>query len=147
VAFPRSYHLGPEKIPAEKPPERCEQPDYITIGHSSRLIPVPEALRTAFRESFDEALRLYARDTNPANPNQAPREVWPSAMEFRNILYKAGQHEGAAAAKYLIRIPDRDLRLFAQIEMIAAIAGLPQFGGMAIPPKSLPNYKNNRWIV
>ena len=59
---------------------------------------MPKALKTQFREPFDEALRLYARDTDPANPNLAPRECWPSAMEFRNILYKAGQHEGHAAA-------------------------------------------------
>jgi hypothetical protein len=68
-------------------------------------------------------------------------------MEFRNILYKAGQHEGRAAARYLDRIPDRDLRLFAQIELIAAIAALPQFSGLTIPPHQLPKYRKDRWIM
>lgn len=150
VPFPRGYYAEatpPEKNLAEGPVERCDQPDYITIGATTRLLPIPEALKNGFREPLAEAWRLYKRDTDPSNPNQAPRECWPSAMEFRNILYKAGQHEGRAAAKYLDRIPDRDLRLFAQIELIAAIAGLPQFGGMSIPPQRLPEQKKNRWIM
>jgi hypothetical protein len=138
VTFPEGYHTEFAAMRAKGPPERtgaaCEQPDYITVGHS-RLLPIPEALRTEFREPFEEALRLYALDTDSDNPNQAPRECWPSAVEFRSILFKAGQHEGRAAARYLDRIPDRDLRLFAQIELVAGIAGLPQFGGMSIPPR------------
>ena len=62
---------------------------------------MPEALKTDFREPFKAALRLYAKDTDPANPNQAPKECWPSTNEFRNILYKAGQHQGLAAEKHL----------------------------------------------
>ncbi len=148
VPFPRGYYTEatpPEERVAEEPVERCEQPDYITIGHSG-LLPIPDALKNGFREPFAEAWRLYKRDTDPSNPNQAPRECWPSAMEFRNILYKAGQHEGRAAARYLDRIPDRDLRLFAQIELIAGIAGLPQFGGMSIPPQRLEKSKKDRWM-
>jgi hypothetical protein len=147
--YPGGYYTEatpPEERVAEEPVERCEQPDYITIGHSG-LLPIPDALKNGFREPFAEAWRLYKRDTDPSNPNQAPRECWPSAMEFRNILYKAGQHEGRAAARYLDRIPDRDLRLFAQIELIAGIAGLPQFGGMSIPPQRLREQKKDHWIM
>jgi uncharacterized protein (TIGR03435 family) len=109
-----------------------EQPHYILVGH--RLIPIPEALRTNFKEAFDVALRAYFTDTDPEHPNDAPRECWPSASEFRNILYKAGQHEGPGAVRHLDRIPDAALRLFAQIELAAALAGLPQIGGMSITP-------------
>jgi len=150
VPFPRGYYAEaeapPEKRQDRQSAERCEQPDYITAGQT-RLLPIPEALKTEFREPFDEALRLYARDTDLSNPNRAPRECWPSAMEFRNILYKAGPHEGRAAARHLNRVPDRDLRLFAQIELIAAIAGLPQFGGMIVPPHRLPKLTKDRWIM
>jgi hypothetical protein len=150
VAFPQGYHTEFAARRAKSPPEQtgaqCEQPDYITVGHS-RLLPIPEALRTEFREPFEEALRLYALDTDSDNPNQAPRECWPSAMEFRNILFKAGQHEGRGAARYLDRIPDRDLRLFAQIELVAGVAGLPQFGGMSTPPRFLPMERKDRWMM
>src|SRR5262249_1628624 len=50
------------------------------------------------------------------------------------ILYQAGRYEGRAAVKYLARIPDPTLRLFAQIELAAALAGLPQLGGRTITP-------------
>jgi len=154
VAFPQGYHTEFAARRAKSPPEQtgaqCEQPDYITVGHS-RLLPIPEALRTEFREPFEEALRLYALDTDSDNPNQAPRECWPSAMEFRNILFKAGQHEGRGAARYLDRIPDRDLRLFAQIELVAGVAGLPQFGGITIPPRPRPRFppmeRKDRWMM
>jgi hypothetical protein len=66
------------------------------------------------------------------NSTWAPKECWPSTWEFRNILFKAGQHQGQAAEKYLERIPDVDLRLFAQIELCAGIAGLPQIAGSTV---------------
>jgi uncharacterized protein (TIGR03435 family) len=109
-----------------------EQPSYILVGR--RLIPIPEALSTDFKEAFEAALRAYFTDTDPDHPNDAPQECWPSAAEFRNILYKAGQHEGPGAVRHLDRIPDAALRLFAQIELAAALAGLPQVGGMSIIP-------------
>jgi uncharacterized protein (TIGR03435 family) len=109
-----------------------EQPDYIDVGR--RLIPIPEAIRTEFKDAFAVALDLYAADSDPDNFNDAPQECWPSALEFRKILYKAGQHEGQAAARHLDRIPAPALRLFAQIELAAALAGLPQLGGRTIRP-------------
>ncbi len=114
------------------PPTPIVQPDVIVVGH--RLIPIPDALRTDFKDAFDVAFRVYATDSDAERPNDAPRECWPSAQEFRNILYKAGQHEGRAAVRHLERIPDPALRLFAQIELAAAVAGLPQIGGMSISP-------------
>jgi len=153
--FPEGYHkefaaAREQRPPPEKPAVQCTQPDYITVGRS-RLLPIPEALKTQFRQPFREALKLYALDTDSDNRNQAPKECWPSAREFRNILFKAGQHEGIAAAKYLDRIPDRDLRLLAQIELIAGVAGLPQFGGMTISPRPrrrfLPMQPKDRWLM
>jgi hypothetical protein len=93
-----------------------------------------DAVRSGFDEPFEVALRRYAADSDPRRPNDAPQECWPSAWEFRNILFKAGQHEGKAAARYLDRIPDPNLRLFAQIELAAALVGLPQMGGRTIEP-------------
>jgi hypothetical protein len=42
------------------------------------------------------------------------------------LLYTAGKNLGREAAAYLDRIPDGDIRLFAEIEFAAALAGLPQ---------------------
>jgi hypothetical protein len=102
--------------------------DSMTVGRD-RVIPMSEALATDFDAPFREAHNLYAKDSNSENPNGAPKECWPSAWEFRNIAFKAGQHLGFAAEKYLARIPDADFRLFAQIELCAGAEDLPQIGG------------------
>ena len=131
--FPYGMESMHPPLPAEADRasrEPVEQPDYIDVGR--RLIPIPEAISTDFKEAFDLALHLYAVDSDAESRNDAPRACWPSTQEFRKILFKAGQHEGHAAARHLDRIPNADLRLFAQIELAAALAGLPQLGGSAI---------------
>ena len=86
--------------------------------------------KSDFRDSFDHALRAFARDADPKHPNAAPRECWPSSEDFRTILYAAGRYDAASGARLLDRIPDPALRLFAQIEYAAGIAGLDQIGGI-----------------
>jgi hypothetical protein len=83
-----------------------------------------------FKNSFEQALRSYAQDADRARPNPYPRECWPSAEDFRVILYAAGRYDGEGGARLLDRIPDVVLRLFAEIEFAAGIAGLEQIGGI-----------------
>jgi hypothetical protein len=111
--------------------------DLVEIG-DSELMPIIEALSTDFEAAFRDADESFAKDTDAEYPNVAHKECWPSAREFRHILFKAGQHQGRAAAKYLDRIPDADLRLFAQIELCAGIAGLPQLAGLTTQYPSKP---------
>ncbi len=82
-----------------------------------------------FDPPFEEALQQYRGDANPERPNEAVKECWPSAHMFRTILYDAAAKLGPNAEELLDRIPDADLRLFASIELAAALAGLPQYGG------------------
>jgi hypothetical protein len=103
--------------------------DVVLIG-DWEVIPIAEALATDFEAAFRHAFRSLANDTDAESPNGAHKECWPSTKEFRHILFKAGGHQGPAAAKHLDRIPDQDLRLFAQIELCAGIAGLPELGGL-----------------
>ena len=74
------------------------------------------------------ALEEYESDTSPRRKNTAPQICWPSAAGFRSILYKAGIYEGPRAERHLARIPDATLRLLAQIELAAALAGIGQAG-------------------
>ena len=80
-----------------------------------------------FGPPIDHALERYQEDTASDSPNQAPRTFWPSTCAFRTILYSAGKRMGSEANLLLDRIPDEDLRLFARIELAAALAGLPEF--------------------
>jgi hypothetical protein len=84
----------------------------------------------SFEPHFEEALRLYAEDRKPENPNRGPRECWPSTQAFRDAMYRSGKRHGWEAAGNLDRIPDPDLRLLAEIEFIAALAGLPAYRGI-----------------
>jgi hypothetical protein len=103
--------------------------DVVEIGERE-LMPIAEALATDFEAAFRHAIGSFADDTDAESPNGAHKECWPSTREFRHILFKAGQHQGPPAAKHLDRIPDPDLRLFGKIELCAALAGLPQLGGL-----------------
>jgi hypothetical protein len=102
---------------------------YILAGDPSdfdrqrRLI---DATRTGdFGLSIADALEKYREDTSPATHNYAPKEFWPSTGAFRTVFYEAGRRLGPEAAKLLEQIQDDDLRLFASIELAAALAGVP----------------------
>jgi len=83
-----------------------------------------------FGPAIQYAIGKYNEDTAAERPNRAPKEFWPSTSRFRSILYKAGKTLGEKAATYLEQIPDADLRLFARIELAAALAGLPELQGV-----------------
>ena len=79
-----------------------------------------------FEPSIEDAIEKYREDISPATRNYAPKEYWPSTGAFRTVFYQAGRHLGSEAAKLLEQIPDDDLRLFATIELAAALSGVPQ---------------------
>jgi len=107
---------------------------YWMVGRPQDF-PYLEALMKASRDGdfgppIEHALARYRQDSAVDKPNPTAREYWPSTCAFRSILYSAGKRLGREAAVYLDRIPDDDLRLFAQIELVAALAGLPELQGI-----------------
>jgi hypothetical protein len=78
-----------------------------------------------FGPSIEDATEKYREDTSPETPNYAPKEYWPSTGAFRALFYQAGKSLGPEAAELLSQVPDDDLRLFASIELAAALAGVP----------------------
>jgi hypothetical protein len=136
--YPHGYHhpsQAPELPEAEEEDlhEFGHPMDYITVGDT--WIQVSEDLDRTFEQAFEAAHRLYQEDSAAANPNTAPQECWPSVNAFRNILYRAGRYEGSGAARRLSRVPEGSLRLFAQIEMLAALGSLPPIGYTSIGPR------------
>jgi hypothetical protein len=104
--------------------------DWTGFALGSQFFRIEDEKNSDFTNSFEHALRSYARDADRAQPNPYPRECWPSAEDFRVILYAAGRYDGEAGARLLDRIPDAVLRLFAEIEFAAGIAGLAQIGSI-----------------
>jgi len=85
-----------------------------------------DAIRNGdFGPSIEDAIQKYSEDTSPETANYAPKEYWPSTGAFRTLFYQVGKRLGPDAAKLLDRVPDDDLRLFASIELAAAMAGVP----------------------
>lgn len=104
--------------------------DWTGFALGSEFFRIEDEKNGDFKNSFEYAFRSYARDADRTHPNPFPRECWPSAEDFRVILYAAGRYDGEGSARLLDRIPDAVLRLFAAIEFAAGIAGLEQIGGI-----------------
>lgn len=138
AAAARRFPYGMESIMQEAEErgksqgERCG--GFVMAG-SSRDFPYLRALRQGrqdgdFNQAMEHAQQQYRDDADPENRNLVPVEFWPSASRFRSILYAAGKRLGRDASRFLDRIEDPNLRLFAQIELAAALAGLPEFRGV-----------------
>jgi hypothetical protein len=107
-------------------------PSGISIPENPRHLKYQKLLTQASKDGnfapvIELALERYREATAPDSPNHALKEFWPSTWCFRNILFRAGKLSGQSAAVYLDQIPDDDLRLFAQIELLTVLAGLPEF--------------------
>jgi hypothetical protein len=113
--------------------------DPCDFDRQRRLI---DASRSGdFAQSIEDALGKYREDTSPATPNYAPKEYWPSTGAVRRVFYQAGKRLGSDAVVLLGQIPDDDLRLFASIELAAALAYVP---GPAITQMKQPNPAHSR---
>ena len=108
---------------------------FIMGGHPDDF-PYMESLMQAekdgnFGRPVEFALERYWQDALSDQPNRALKEFWPSTDAFRSVLYRAGKRmERAEGGVYLNHIPDADIRLLAEIELEAALAGLPEFRSM-----------------
>lgn len=103
----------------------------FVMSGSQEDMPYLKALMRAskdrdFGSAIAYALEQYREDSDPADSNDAPKEFWPSTSRFRSIFYSAGRRLGNDAQDCLDRVPDEDLRLFAMIELAAALAGVPE---------------------
>ena len=133
--FPNGWESVLQEMFADRPAVPPAGGGFFISG-SPRDFPYLRSLVQArgdgdFGPSMEYALQKYREDSAPDRPNAAPREFWPSTCDFRSILYRAGTRLGReAAAAYLDRIPHADLRMFAQIELAAALAGLPELQGV-----------------
>ena len=131
--YPNGLETIHEELQAEIERRKAEgatcEGGYILMGDPAdfdRQRKLIDASRKGdFGTLIADAIEQYREDTSPENPNNAPKEYWPSTGAFRTVFYEAGKQLGAEGAKLLEQIPDEDLRLFATIELAAALAGVP----------------------
>jgi hypothetical protein len=130
--YPFGHDIDVDRPVEQLSAEALEQwkSDWTGFALGSQFFRIEDEKNADFKNSFEHALRSYARDADPARPNPYPRECWPSAEDFRVILYAAGRYDRESGARLLDRIPDVVLRLFAAIEFAAGIAGVAQIGSI-----------------
>lgn len=113
----------------------------VNPKHLARQLRLIDAIRNGdFGPSIEDAIVKYRGDASPETSNFGPKEYWPSTGAFRTLFHQAGKQLGPDAAKLLDQVPDDDLRLFASIELAAALAGVPEppirTRGQRYPPGS-----------
>ena len=119
----------PSQRPSAESVEQWKR-NWTGITLAAGFFRIEDEKNADFKNSFDQALRSYARDADPVRPNPYPRECWPSAEDFRAILHGAGRHAEESGGRLLARVPDLVLRLFAEIEFAAGVAGLAHIGSI-----------------
>ncbi|MBL0159142.1 MAG: hypothetical protein IPP47_18815 [Bryobacterales bacterium] len=85
-----------------------------------------EMARDAIDKGLTACAALYKLDSNADDPNEAPREYWPSVQHYRNLLYKAAKVNGTETALLLVKINDPDLQLMGRIEVARSLMGKPR---------------------
>lgn len=131
--YPNGLQTMQEEAEAEAASRKAEgatcDGGFIFAGNPkdlSRQRRLMDATRNGdFGPSIEDAIEKYREDTSLETPNYAPKEYWPSTGAFRTLFYQAGKRLGFDAAKLLDEVPDDDLRMFASIELAAALAGVP----------------------
>jgi hypothetical protein len=71
------------------------------------------------------AEKMYKADTNPDDPNKAPKAFWPSANAWTNFVRLAAQVSPEAAIKMVNGIPDEEIRPTIRIALAAAWLDAP----------------------
>jgi hypothetical protein len=79
----------------------------------------------AIGHSLADSAELYKADSDSDSPNEALRDEWPSTNAYRRAVITATKLMSIDAEPLLAQIPDRDLALFARVEMAQALLGRP----------------------
>jgi hypothetical protein len=98
---------------------------WVTLANAAQRARDSALAREYMLKGLDDARKLYENDADAKEPNIAPRPLWPSAVAFRAVFYRAAHLLGGEAEAFLERIPDADIATLARIEMAAAWLGVP----------------------
>jgi hypothetical protein len=92
----------------------------------------------ALDHSLADSAELYKADSDSDSPNQALRDEWPSTNAYRRAVITATKLMGIDAEPLLAQISDRDLALFARVEMAQALLERPHGSWSTSVSRSTP---------
>lgn len=98
---------------------------WASLAEAAHHIHDDDLARASLDHAFDDASLLYKLDLDPDEPNPGPRDMWPSTNAYRKIVISGVKIFGIHAETLLARIEDRDLNLFARVEMAQALLDRP----------------------
>ena len=155
MALPLNHPLVPELCPraatlhevavnaATKDPAVCRAAvqelrrllDCIALSTQARLLAdLPEVLlrigdENEARDSLDTLLaiaaKLYKRDVNPSDPNQAFKGMWPSVNLWRRCMEFAAKLTPSPADQIIEDIPDAEIKLIERVALATSLIGVP----------------------
>ncbi len=98
---------------------------WASLAEAAHQIHDDDLAREALDQAFDDAALLVKLDLDPDEPNSGPRDMWPSTNAYRRIVISGVKMFGVNAETLLARVEDRDLNLFARVEMAQALLDRP----------------------
>jgi len=97
----------------------------ITLGEMFLQLGDAESGRETVKDGLKTAEKLYARDTDIADPNQVIKAKWPSANAWWRLVSLATRISPAFALQVLAEIPDPEIATLAKVEFAKNLLGSP----------------------
>jgi hypothetical protein len=87
---------------------------YVRMGETDEA-------KKYIEKGMGAAAKVYKDDTNPDDPNQAPKAFWPSVAGWRAMLSMASDISPLWASTLLKEIPDEEARTLGQLGIATAL--------------------------
>lgn len=95
--------------------------DFDQIGRTFLRMEDKDDASTLVERGIKLSERVYKDDTNPDDPNRAPKVYWPSTAGWRRMLAMASKISPLWAAELLKEIRDEECRTLAQLDIAASL--------------------------
>ncbi|PYX76176.1 MAG: hypothetical protein DMG72_05640 [Acidobacteria bacterium] len=89
---------------------------YLRLGDQ-------DAARSSLNELVKIAVKLYSRDSDSDDPNQAFKAMWPSANLWRHCVQVAAKLAPSVAEEIIEEVPDADIKTFERITFANTLLG------------------------
>ncbi len=108
---------------------------YLDLGDE-------EGAKKALKGLLKIAEKLYARDNDPDDPNQAFKGTWPSTSLWRKCVQIAGKISPDVALEVIAGISDPEIETFQKVAYASSLLGAP-----GLPTSIAERHKNGNSSV
>jgi hypothetical protein len=98
-------------------------PVLMLVAQAAHRTKDDEQAWAAVYKALDAAKELHRDDSDPAAPNSAPRDLWPSTQAYRTIAHSAARLFGVQSEAVLTKIADPEMQLLATVHLARGLLG------------------------